>query len=172
MSCNFGVNKSKYHMSFQSSTDNSGQWLSPDGRQTRIDFFNSGRKGKSIHVIQPKKANAEWWQFLTTWLRSSPKEQEHHLEEFRQFLEAKDYSKKTCRSYLYMLRKFFAYLDENNITEITLGIIEDYNYDFFVSGKYSRSYQLQFINGLTRYLDFANGIKINLKGLRKSAIKR
>ena len=71
-----------------------------------------------------------------------------------------------------MLRKFFAYIDDKKIEELTLGDIEDYNYDFFVSGRYSRSYQLQFINGLTLYLEFAQGVKVNLKGLRRSGVRR
>lgn len=71
-----------------------------------------------------------------------------------------------------MLRKFFDYLDQNGIKEITLDNIEDYNYDFFVSGRYSRSYQLQYLNGLTLYLEFAHGVKVNLKGLRRSVPKR
>lgn len=147
--------------------------FAPDGRQTRIDFFRSGRQIKSDpHIVPSKKAGFEWWQVLTGWLKSTRHEQEHHIHEFRQFLESRQYSKKTCDSYLFMLRKFFDYLDKKEITELSLGDIEDYNYDFFVRGRYSRSYQLQFINGLTLYLEFSQGVKVNLKGLRKPTAKR
>ncbi len=71
-----------------------------------------------------------------------------------------------------MLGKFFHYLDDKRITQISLGVIEDYNYEFFVAGKYSRSYQLQFINGLSLYLEFIKGVKVSLKGLRKSEVRR
>jgi len=71
-----------------------------------------------------------------------------------------------------MLRKFFQYIDEHEIENFTMGDIEDYNYDFFVRGKYSRSYQLQFISALTLYIEFSEGRNINLKGLRKSVSKR
>ena len=71
-----------------------------------------------------------------------------------------------------MLKKFFQYLDEKRISQISLGVIEDYNYDFFIAGSYSRSYQLQFINGVSLYLEFTHGVKANLKGLRKTKAKR
>lgn len=145
----------------------------PDGRQTRIDFFRSNKIGRADnHVMSPKKAGFEWWQTITGWLRSSRHEQERQLEDFREFLSKQQYSPKTCESYLFMLRKFFKYLDEKLVEEITIGDIEDYNYDFFVSGRYSRSYQLQFINSLTLYLEFAQGIKVNLKKLRRTSSMR
>jgi hypothetical protein len=147
--------------------------LMPDGRQTRIDFFYDGKQKKpGQHIVAPKKGSFEWWHAITGWLRSTKHEQEHQLEEFHNFLLQRNYSKKTCNSYSYMLRKFFAYLDEKKVGEISLGDIEDYNYDFFVSGRYSRSYQLQFINGLTLYLEFAQGVKVNLKGLRRPVVRR
>lgn len=148
--------------------------LVPDGRQIRIDFFSTGKPKKTgQHIVAPKKSSFEWWHAITGWLRSTKHEQEHQLEEYRNFLLERNYSKKTCSSYIYMLRKFFAYIDDKKVEELTLGDIEDYNYDFFVRGKYSRSYQLQFINGLTLYLEFAQGVKVNLKGLRRSsAIRR
>jgi hypothetical protein len=133
--------------------------LPPDGKQTRIDFF-------------PKKNNREWWHSLTAWLTSSRQEQSRKIEQFSEFLASRNYSKKTISSYIYMLEKFFEYLDEKDIDTLSFGVIEDYNFDFFVSGRYSRSYQLQFINSLTLYLEFSENVKVNLKGLRKSALRR
>jgi hypothetical protein len=159
--------------SLTSSSGSRNPQLLPDGRQTRIDFFTSGKRRRTDqHIVVPKKGSFEWWHAVTGWLRPARHEQEHQLEAFRSFLEERNYSKKTCNSYLYMLRKFFAYTDEKKVEELTLGDIEDYNYDFFVSGKYSRSYQLQFINGLTLYLEFAHGVKVNLKGLRRPSVRR
>jgi len=123
-------------------------------------------------VVTPKKSSFEWWQTITGWLRAPAQEEERQLEAFRTYLENNGYSKKTCSSYLYMLRKFFEYMDAHGAGELSLGIIEDYNYDFFVSGRYSRSYQLQFINGMTHYLAFVHGVKVNLKGLRRPAVRR
>jgi hypothetical protein len=142
----------------------------PDGRQTRIDFFRTGKT--ESHVLSTRKSSFEWWHTLTGWLKSSGHEQEHQLEEFRQYLEKQKYSPKTCESYLFMMRKFFKYLDEKEVEDLSFGDIEDYNYDFFVSGKYSRSYQLQFMNSLSLYLEFSQGIKVNLKGLRRSSAIR
>jgi hypothetical protein len=144
--------------SIRAKTNLSAPLSSPDGRQTRIDFRRSN----------PRRSSKDFWQTLAGWLKSNPKEQEHQLEEFTQFLEKRKYSVKTCNSYIFMLRKFFDYLDQNGIQQITLNNIEDYNYDFFVSGRYSRSYQLQYLNGLALYLEFAHGVKVNLKGLRKT----
>lgn len=71
-----------------------------------------------------------------------------------------------------MLRKFFDYLEENQISQVGPGVIEDYNYEFFVSGRYSRSYQLQFINSLTLYFEFSRNVKVNLKGLQRSGVRK
>lgn len=143
----------------QSLTDREKFLFPPDGKQTRIDFF-------------PRKGNREWWSSLTAWLRSSRQEKDHKIEQFSQFLSSRNYSSKTIRSYIYMLEKFFEYLDEKDIDKLSFAVIEDYNYDFFVSGRYSRSYQLQFINSLTLYLEFSEKVKVNLKGLRRSAMRR
>jgi hypothetical protein len=133
--------------------------LPPDGKQTRIDFF-------------PRKNNREWWHSLTAWLKSSRQEKDRKIEHFSRFLASRNYSSKTIRSYIYMLEKFFEYLDDKDIDTLSFGVIEDYNYDFFVSGRYSRSYQLQFINSLSLYLEFSEKVKVNLKGLRRSAMRR
>lgn len=145
----------------------------PDGRQTRIDFFNPVKPGtRDGYSLQNRRSPFEWWHALKGWLRASKHEQEHQLEEFQRFLERRSYSPKSCHSYIFMLKKFFQYLDEKRISQISLGVIEDYNYEFFIAGRYSRSYQLQFINGLSLYLEFAHGVKANLKGLRKSKARR
>ena len=145
---------------------------SPDGRQTRIDFFGSGRNSRSDrHVTRSQRQN-EWWQTFTSWLKPHPKELELKLDEFESYLSAKNFTQKTRRSYLFMLRKFFTYLDDQHCLEISRGVIEDYNYDFFISGKYSRSYQLQFLNALGHYMEFSKGVRVNLKGLRKSKSTR
>lgn len=147
--------------SVQSAQGNRDPFSFPDGKQTRIDFFETG-----------KRASRDWWHALTGWLRASRHEQEDRLREYRLFLEGRGYSPKTCQSYIFMLRKFFRYLDEQGTSQITFGDIEDYNYAFFVSGKYSRSYQLQFINGLSLYLEYARGVRVNLKGLQRSEARR
>lgn len=146
----------------------------PDGRQTRIDFFSGSKSGRQpAHVVAPKRSSLPWWQTITGWLRQSDRAaEERQLEAFRKFLEDRNYSSKSCSSYIYMLRKFFEYMDTKEVQHVSLGMIEDYNYDFFVSGSYSRSYQLQFINGITLYLEFAHGVKVNLKGLRKAIARR
>ena len=71
-----------------------------------------------------------------------------------------------------MLRKFFSYLEENQLEHMGAGVIEDYNYEFFVSGRYSRSYQLQYINALTLYFEFSENVKVNLKGLQRSGVRK
>jgi hypothetical protein len=145
----------------------------PDGRQVRIEFFDHARAGKrEVHVVPARRSSFEWWQVLTGWMKAPKHAQEHQLDEFRNFLEKRNYSPKSCHSYLFMLKKFFHYLDEKRISQITPGVIEDYNYEFFVTGRYSRSYQLQFINGLSLYLEFVKGVRVNLGGLRKSEVKR
>lgn len=147
--------------------------LPPDGRQTRIDFFSNSRPGKNeSHIISSKKNSFEWWHAIKGWMKSGKPEQDRKLDDFEKFLLSRNYSEKTCRNYMFMLRKFFNYLEENQISNMGPGIIEDYNYEFFVSGRYSRSYQLQFINALTLYFEFSENVKVNLKGLQRSGVKR
>ncbi len=131
--------------------------LPPDGRQTRIDFFSTSKP---------------WWHAITGWMKPGKTEERKSTQEFEDFLLSRKYSEKTCKSYLFMLKKFFDYLEENDITKMGPGVIEDYNYEFFVSGRYSRSYQLQFINALTLYFEFAENVKVNLKGLQRSGVRR
>ena len=147
--------------------------LPPDGRQTRIDFFSNSRPGKQdSHVVSSRRNSFEWWHALTGWIKPGKTGQKKNLGDFEKFLEAKKYTPKTCKSYLFMLRKFFDYLEENQISNVNPGVIEDYNYEFFVSGRYSRSYQLQFINSLTLYLEFSENVRVNLKGLQRSGVRR
>ena len=143
----------------------------PDGRQTRIDFHSSAGSRQS-HVQPARRISPDWWHTLTGFFRSSPMEKENRLEEFREFLLDRNYSERSCSHYLFSLQKFFNYLDSRKVTEINFGHIEDYNYDFFVSGRYSRSYQLQFINALSLYLEFERGVKVNLKSLRLPLSRR
>lgn len=147
--------------------------LPPDGRQTRIDFFSTTKSGKSdAHIISSRKNSFEWWHAITGWMKSGKPEQNRNIEEFEQFLLSRKYSEKTCKSYMFMLRKFFNYLEENQVSQMGPGVIEDYNYEFFVSGRYSRSYQLQFINSLTLYFEFSKNVKVNLKGLQRSGVRK
>lgn len=140
------------------------QGFIPDGRQTRIEFSSDQK--------QAKRQSFEWWHALTGWLKSSDNEKEHQLESFNKYLEGKNYREKTRRSYLFMLKKFLDHLDKKQLQAITYETIEDYNYEFFVSGKYSRSYQLQFISALSLYLEYKEGTKVNLKSLRPTNTSR
>ena len=71
-----------------------------------------------------------------------------------------------------MMKRFFDHFEDLETRDITMGEIEDYNYEFFVSGRYSRSYQLQFINAIKLYYQLTEGIDLNLKQLRKTGIGR
>ena len=138
--------------------------LPPDGRQTRIDFFQTQRHSNpEQHITFAKRGSNEWWHTLTSWFKSESKQQSQNLEQFERILEEKGYSKKSRKSYMYMLKKFFSYYDERDPANITMGDIEDYNFDFFVSGRYSRSYQLQFFNAIKLYYLFIHDIELNLK---------
>jgi hypothetical protein len=137
--------------------------LPPDGRQTRIDFFNDR--------IQ-KRSSPEWWNSLSSWFKHEQKDRGPRYEFFLQQLEKEGYSEKSRKSYLFMIRRFFEFFDHLEPKEITMGEIEDYNFEFFVSGRYSRSYQLQFINALKLYYNLTEGVDLNLKQLRKTGVGR
>lgn len=137
--------------------------LPPDGRQTRIDFFRE----KSI-----RKSSAEWWHSLSSWFRHENRVSGPNLEFYSQQLEKEGYSEKSRRSYLFMMKRFFIHFEHLEPRDITMGEIEDYNFEFFVSGRYSRSYQLQFINAIKLYYHLTEGIELNLRQLRKTGVGR
>lgn len=137
--------------------------LPPDGRQTRIDFF-----GES----QVRRGATEWWHTLASLFRHEQKTGGPDLAFYAQQLEKEGYSEKSRKSYLFMMKRFFDYFEDLKPTEITMGEIEDYNFEFFVSGRYSRSYQLQFINAIKQFYSLTEGIELNLKQLRKTGTFR
>ncbi len=137
--------------------------LPPDGRQTRLDFFGE----------RPvRKSSSEWWQSLSSWFRNDHQRAGSKLEFFAQQLEKEGYSEKSRRSYIFMMKRFFDYFENLEPGDITMGEIEDYNFEFFVSGRYSRSYQLQFINAIKLYYHLTEGIDLILKQLRRTGIGR
>ena len=137
--------------------------LPPDGRQTRLDLFGE----------RPvKKMSSDWWHSFSSWFKPEHKENGPNLEFYIQQLEKDGYSEKSRKSYLFMMKRFFNYFEELAPRDITMGEIEDYNFEFFVSGRYSRSYQLQFINAIKLYYTLTEGIELNLKQLRKTGIGR
>ena len=133
--------------------------LPPDGRQTRLDLFG----GKPA-----KKQTPEWWQSISSWFRHNNKTFEPKLEFYAQQLEKEGYSEKSMKSYIFMMKRFFEYFKHLDPAQITMDEIEDYNFEFFVSGSYSRSYQLQFINAIKLYYYLTDGIDLHLKQLRKT----
>jgi len=137
--------------------------LPPDGRQTRIDFFGE----KSL-----RRNSSEWWQSLSSWFKQDNKVIDPKLEFFAQQLEKEGYSEKSRKSYIFMMKRFFDHFDSLEPVDITMGEIEDYNFEFFVSGRYSRSYQLQFINAIKLYYHLTDNVELNLKQLRKTGKSR
>ncbi len=137
--------------------------LPPDGRQTRLNFFGD----RPI-----RKSTSEWWQSLSSWFRTDHQIAGSKLEFFAQQLEKEGYSEKSRKSYIFMMKRFFDHFENLEPRDITMGEIEDYNFEFFVSGRYSRSYQLQFINAIKLYYHLTEGIDLNLKQLRKTGIGR
>ena len=137
--------------------------LPPDGRQTRIDFFDENTL---------KRQSSEWWQSISSLFKHGQKETGANLDFYVSQLEKEGYSEKSRRSYLFMVKRFFDYFEGTEPGEISMGAIEDYNFEFFVSGRYSRSYQLQFINALKLYYQLTEGIELNLKQLRKTGTPR
>jgi hypothetical protein len=137
--------------------------LPPDGRQTRIDFFSSR------HV---RKQSPDWWNTISSWFRQEEADSGPDLDFFDQQLRKEGYSEKSRRSYIFMMRRFIDYFEGRLPRDITMGDIEDYNFEFFVSGRYSRSYQLQFINAIKLYYSLTEGIELNLRNLTKTGVGR
>jgi hypothetical protein len=133
--------------------------LPPDGKQTRLDLF--GTK-------PDKRSPGEWWNSFSAWFRHEDKGGVPDLDLFDEKLKKEGYSGKSRKSYLFMVKRFFEYFEQLQPGEVTMGEIEDYNFEFFVSGRYSRSYQLQFINAIKLYFLLTRGITLNLRQLRKT----
>lgn len=134
-----------------------------DGRQTRIDFVEDNTA---------KSESGEWWHTISSWFKQSNRIAGPDYEFYVQELEKEGYSEKSRKSYLFMMKRFFEYFENKEPREITMGEIEDYNFEFFVSGRYSRSYQLQFINAAKLYYHLIEGIELKLKHLRKTGTTR
>lgn len=137
--------------------------LPPDGKQTRIEFFGE----KSL-----RKSSSEWWHSLSSWFKHEHKIIGPRLEFFSRQLEKEGYSEKSRKSYIFMMKRFFDHFENLEPPDITMREIEDYNFEFFVSGRYSRSYQLQFINAIKLYYYLTEGVHLNLKQLRKTGLVR
>lgn len=137
--------------------------LPPDGRQTRIDFFRQKAT---------RKGSLEWWHAISSWFRNEERDRGTKLDFFAGQLEKEGYSEKSRKTYTFMMKRFFDYFDRPEPRRITMDEIEDYNFEFFVSGRYSRSYQLQFINAIKLYYLLTEGIELNLKQLRKTGVGR
>jgi len=137
--------------------------LPPDGRQTRIEFYNENAL---------KRQSSEWWKSISSLFKHEQKAAGANLEFFVTQLEKEGYSEKSRKSYLFMVKRFFDYFEGLEPRQISMGAIEDYNFEFFVSGRYSRSYQLQFINALKLYYQLTEGVDLNLKQLRKTGTLR
>lgn len=137
--------------------------LPPDGRQTRIDFFGEN---------PVKKSSLEWWNSISSWFKHDKQLHGPGFDFYHQQLEKEGYSEKSMKSYLFMMKRFFDYFENLEPRDITMGEIEDYNFEFFVSGRYSRSYQLQFINAIKLFYQLTEGKDLNLKQLRKTGIGR
>ncbi|PID91819.1 MAG: hypothetical protein CSA96_06425 [Bacteroidetes bacterium] len=135
----------------------------PDGRQTRISFARE--QGERKHRI-------DWWLGLSSFFRNNERKIDQRLVFFAQQLENEGYSSSTRETYILMIKRFFAYLENPDPGAVSMADIEDYNYAFFVSGRYSRSYQLQFVSAIRQYFRLTEGISINLKGLRKTGLRR
>ena len=137
--------------------------LPPDGRQTRMEFLQEKSE---------KKEHTEWWHAISSWFRHGNQIEGPDYDFYTQQLEKEGYAEKSRKSYLFMMKRFFEYFENKEPREITMGEIEDYNFDFFVSGRYSRSYQLQFINAARLYYHLIEGIELKLKQLRKTGLSR
>ncbi|MCK4879179.1 MAG: hypothetical protein KAS82_00920, partial [Bacteroidales bacterium] len=98
--------------------------LPPDGRQTRIDFFSE---------IAAKKQSPEWWHSISSFFRHNQKEEGVDLNFYVSQLEKEGYSEKSRRSYLFMVKRFFEHFKGVEPRQISMGAIEDYNFEFFVS---------------------------------------
>jgi hypothetical protein len=137
--------------------------LPPDGKQTRIDFF----KEKAS-----RKPTNDWWHSIYSWFRHEDKKHGPDLVFYDRQLQKEGYAEKSRQSYVFMMKRFFSYYPDLSAGDITMGEIEDYNFEFFVSGRYSRSYQLQFINALKLYFLLTQGVELNLRHLRKTGTHR
>jgi len=143
----------------------------PDGRQTRIEFFQPpsslGKKSRQSTAV--KSSSFDLLKIFSSLFKATRHDHpEADIEGFLKYLEKNGYKKKSSSSYLFMLRKFFEHFGDRSPANLTMGDIEDYNFEYFVSGRYSRSYQLQFINAIRLYYLYSANLELNLKHLRKT----
>lgn len=76
------------------------------------------------------------------------------LGRFKKWMQQKRLSENTITTYLDVTRLFLRYLQLKNGREITINLIESFNYEHIVQAGKSISYQNQCINGIRKYMDY------------------
>ncbi len=71
-----------------------------------------------------------------------------HITHFQEYLKRRRYAESTIDAYIKVIKLFYVWKKRHGITAIDRSIIERFNTDYFISGKYSRSYQNIFINAI------------------------
>ncbi len=74
------------------------------------------------------------------------------LQSFENYLKQKRYAERTIQSYLQVLKVFTNWLNNKKEDGISESAIQAFNLEYFIRGKYSRSYQNIFVNAIKLYL--------------------
>lgn len=90
-------------------------------------------------------------------------ENEHHLLNFKSWLEAKRYSENTVKTYVEALSVFMIFYKDKRIELIDNKDVIAYHHDYILKNKLSGSYQNQIINALKLFYKkvFNNNLKID-----------
>jgi site-specific recombinase XerD len=89
------------------------------------------------------------------------------IDQFEKYLLQKRYSQKTIDSYLNILKLFFGWWKNRPLQELCIEEANAFNYEYFILGKHSRSYQNIWVSALKLYLDKFSDVNIDLKQLER-----
>ena len=89
------------------------------------------------------------------------------LEKFRKYLKSLRYSQQTIKSYLNVLQLQFSTYDKQSTSALTMDDLDQFNHDYFISQKHSRSYQNIWISALKLFLDKRTDHKVDLDRLER-----
>lgn len=89
------------------------------------------------------------------------------LDKFQEYLYQQRYSEQSIKSYMMILRIFFAWWGERSIYELTIEALQRFNYKYFIEGNYSSSYQNIWVSAMKLYLKRFTDVSISFSDLER-----
>jgi integrase/recombinase XerD len=94
-------------------------------------------------------------------------EKQNAIEAFIRWMRQRRYADQTIKTYSGMLKVFFSHYPDKSIKDISVSIVEDFNYYYVIQKGFSASYQNQMINAIKLFYLKMMGMNMELKNLER-----